>query len=138
LTPTQAATTSYFGRISTTENTLFSFDIPASTSGKTCNLIFLLPQHADLKTSDYNFTLANPSSSEGSFNFASLLSSPEQGVTWNSSPTVKDDFGTTEVKAGGKYAIWSGSCPAGQRVGYEVWTCDGSELNWFEDYNPAA
>lgn len=130
--PTKAYGTSYNGQLSSTLSTLFNFDIPASYAGKTCSLVFLLPEKKDLETSD--FTL----SGAGGIAVSKLSAPAEEGTTYESVPESKGEVGGVEsVVPGGAWVVASAACEAGARVGYEVKATGGLELEWFEDWNPS-
>lgn len=111
-------------------STIFDFDIPASDSGMTCSLIFLLPNHADLQTSAYSL------SGSGGLQFSLLNSPVDSGTTYALQPSVKTAYGTTTVVPGGSYGVATFPCPAGERIGVLAASCDGTELEYFQDYNP--
>ncbi|NRJ85582.1 hypothetical protein F3A95_23905, partial [Salmonella enterica subsp. enterica serovar Typhi] len=85
--PTTAGGTSYNGTFSSTVSSVFVFDIPASDSGKTCSLVFLLPSQGDLVTSA--FTL----SGSGSLNFARLVGPATEQTSYSNVPAVAKDLG---------------------------------------------
>jgi Ubiquitin 3 binding protein But2 C-terminal domain len=129
--PGKAYGTSYSGAVTRGDiRSIFNFDIPASDAGKTCSLIFLFPRQDQLKTS--SFTI----SGDGNIDFASLAGPANEGTTYNTAPAVSKDFGTFNVSPGNSYTIASFDCPAGTRQGYEM-TASGTDLNYFQDYNPA-
>lgn len=130
--PTTAHGTSYNGQLSSTLSTLFNFDIPASYAGKTCSLVFLLPEKKDLETSD--FTLAGA----GGIAVSKLAKPAEEGTTYASVPASAGAVGKVEsVVPGNAWVVASAACEAGARVGYEVKATGGLELEWFEDWNPS-
>lgn len=130
--PSKAYGTSYNGQLSSTLSTLFNFDVPASYAGKTCSLVFLLPEKKDLETSD--FTLAGA----GGIAVSKLAAPAEEGTTYESVPASAGEVGKVEsVTPGGAWVVASAACEAGARVGYEVKATGGLELEWFEDWNPS-
>ncbi|KAL6876977.1 ubiquitin 3 binding protein But2 C-terminal domain-containing protein [Trichoderma novae-zelandiae] len=131
--PDKAPGTSYFGEVSSTVSSIFNFDIPLSDKGKRCSLVFLFPEQKDLQTSSFTF------SGSGALDFAWLGKPASQGTTWNSRPGEKQDLGTTTVAPGHSYVISTFACPAGQAVAFGISAADGggSEVRWFQDYNPA-
>ncbi|KAL7821831.1 ubiquitin 3 binding protein But2 C-terminal domain-containing protein [Trichoderma gracile] len=131
--PDRAPGTSYFGEVSSTVSSIFNFDIPAGDKGKKCSLVFLFPEQKDLQTSSFTF------SGTGALEFAWLDEPANQGTTWNNKPGVKKDFGTTTVAPGNNYVISTFECPAGEAVAFGVSAAKGggSEIRWFEDFNPA-
>ncbi|PYH92886.1 hypothetical protein BO71DRAFT_485085 [Aspergillus ellipticus CBS 707.79] len=129
--PDTAFGTQFFGTVSSTVSTIFNFDIPSSDSGKTCSLIFLLPNKDQLETSSYTF------SGDGKVDFSLLESAASQSTTYNTVPSVKQDYGDFTLSSGNSYLISSFSCPAGETVSYEMKEAGSTYLNFFEDYNPS-
>ncbi|KAL1625110.1 hypothetical protein SLS56_007538 [Neofusicoccum ribis] len=130
--PTKAHGTQYNGKVSSTVSSLFNFDIPASYAGKTCSLVFLLPNKSDLETSD--FTLAG----QGGIAVSQLAAPATEQTTYESVPAVAKEAGeVAAVTPGNGWVVASGPCAAGTRVGYEVAATGGLELEWFEDWNPS-
>ncbi|OJJ44523.1 hypothetical protein ASPZODRAFT_153460 [Penicilliopsis zonata CBS 506.65] len=129
--PKDAAGTSYYGTVSSTVSSLFNFDIPSSDSGKTCSLIFLFPEQADLETSSYTF------SGNGEINFGLLESPATSSTDYDNAPAIKTDYGVFTVAPGNSYLIATFSCPAGETVGYELKNAGTTDLNYFQDYNPS-
>ncbi|RQM05652.1 hypothetical protein DH86_00003451 [Scytalidium sp. 3C] len=130
-TPNTPAGTSYNGIISSNTSTIFNFDIPQTYSGKTCSLIFLLPQKSQLETSSYTY------SGSGSIDFAQLSGPATQSTTWNNAPKVSNDFGTFTITQGSSTLVKSFQCPAGQTVTYELSAKGDTDLNYFQDWNPS-
>ncbi|KAH8816453.1 ubiquitin 3 binding protein But2 C-terminal domain-containing protein [Xylogone sp. PMI_703] len=130
-TPNTAAGTSYFGTISSNTSSIFNFDIPQSYSGKTCSLIFLLPEKSQLETSDYTF------SGSGSIDFSQLSSVATQSTTWSNAPNVASDLGTFTITPGSSTLVKSFACPAGTAVSYELSAVGDTYLNYFQDWNPS-
>ncbi|NRK12216.1 hypothetical protein F3B08_24295, partial [Salmonella enterica subsp. enterica serovar Typhi] len=113
---------------SSTVSSVFVFDIPASDSGKTCSLVFLLPSQGDLVTSA--FTL----SGSGSLNFARLVGPATEQTSYSNVPAVAKDLGgPTSVTPGNEYVIGSGPCYAGETDTYEVSATGSLALNYFQD-----
>ena len=130
--PNTAQGTSYNGTISPSTSSIFNFDIPASDSGKTCTLVFLLPTQNKLTTSAFSL------SGTGGFDVALLKSPATVQTTYNSVPAIAKDLGgPSSVTPGSEYVIASGSCPAGSRLGYQVSATGSLNLNYFQDYNPS-
>lgn len=130
--PTKAGGTSYNGVISSTVSSIFNFDIPASDAGKTCSLVFLLPNKDQLQTSDYTL------SGTGGIQVSQLKSPATESTSFSTVPAVESDLGSTSIAAGNSYVISTFSCPAGQRVGYEFSATGSLDLEYFQDYNPSA
>lgn len=130
--PDKAGGTSYNGTISSTISSIFNFDIPQTDSGKTCTLVFLLPQQDQLTTSAFSL------SGSGGFDVAQLSSPATEQTSYNTVSSVSSDLGGPEsVTPGNEYVIASGSCAAGQGISYEVTATGGLDLNYFQDFNPS-
>ncbi|PWY86069.1 hypothetical protein BO70DRAFT_289373 [Aspergillus heteromorphus CBS 117.55] len=130
-TPDTAFGSQFFGTVSSTVSTIFNFDIPSSDAGKTCSLIFLLPNKQDLETSSYTF------SGDGKVDFSLLSSAASLKTSYSNAPSVQQDYGDFTLSPGNSYLISSFSCPAGETVSYEMKEAGSTYLNFFEDYNPS-
>jgi hypothetical protein len=91
----------------------------------------LFPKKEDLETSSYSF------SGDGKIDFAMLESAATSQTSFSNAPKVKQDYGVTTVSPGNSYLISTFQCPAGQAVGFEMKNAGSTNLNFFEDYNPA-
>lgn len=129
--PDEAAGTKFNGKVTSSVSSIFNFDIPQSDSGKTCSLVFLFPKQADLQTSSFTF------SGDGKIDFAKLSSPATSSTTFNNAPSVSKDLGTITVAPGNTYVVSTFSCPAGQRVAFEMRNAGSTSLEFFEDFNPA-
>jgi glucan endo-1,3-beta-D-glucosidase len=130
--PNKAGGTSYNGTISSTISSIFNFDIPQSYSGKTCTLVFLLPQQDKLTTSAFSL------SGSGGFDVARLSSPATEQTSFNTVPSVARDVGGPEsVTPGNEYVIASSKCFAGRRSSYKVTATGSLDLNYFQDFNPS-
>ena len=131
--PTTAGGTSYNGTFSSTVSSIFNFDIAATDSGKTCSLVFLLPNQDDLVTSA--FTL----SGSGGLDVARLESPATERTSYSTIPAVAKALGgPTSVLPGNEYVIGSGQCFAGQTLSYEVSATGSLALNYFQDSSASA
>ena len=130
--PDQAGGTSYNGTISSTISSIFNFDFPQTSAGKTCSLVFLLPEQSQLTTSAFSL------SGSGGFDVARLSSPATEQTTYNTLPSVARDVGgPSNVTPGNEYVIASGTCFAGSKVSYLVTATGSLDLNYFQDYNPS-
>ncbi len=130
---TKAGGTNYNGTFSPTVSSIFNFDIPESDSGKTCSLVFLLPNKDELVSSA--FTL----SGSGGLNVARLKSPATEQTSYNTVPSVDYDMGgPTSVTPGNEYVINSRPCSAGQTISFEVSATGSLALNYFQDSTAAA
>jgi hypothetical protein len=94
-------------------------------------LVFLFPRKEDLQTASFNF------SGDGAIDFSELQSSANAETSFSSAPGLKTDFGVTKVSPGNSYTIATFGCPAGQTVAFEMKNAGSTDLNYFEDWNPA-
>lgn len=129
--PNTAAGTSFNGQVTSTISSIFNFDIPQSDSGKTCSLVFLFPEKANLETSSFTF------SGDGQIDFAQLSMAATTSTTFNNAPSVSHDLGDITVSPGNSYVVSTFSCPAGQTVAFEMKNAGSTNLEFFEDFNPA-
>ncbi|KAK0387170.1 hypothetical protein NLU13_5483 [Sarocladium strictum] len=130
--PSSAPSSSLFGEVSSTISSVFNFDIPYSDSGKTCSLVFLFPEQADLETSSYTF------SGSGGVEFWKLSSPAVEGQTsYDNCPAPSGSLGSVTLAPGNSYVVSTFACPAGERIGFEM-TAEGStSFRYFQDYNPS-
>ena len=129
--PTKAVGTSYFGEVSSSISSIFNFDIPASDSGKTCSLVFLLPTQAQLTTSSFNM------SGNGGLACSLLNGVATSTTSFSNAPSVKNDYGVTIIAPGNSYSIATFPCPAGRAISVELKASGDIFLNYFQDYNPS-
>lgn len=122
--------TSYNGKIDSDVSTIFNFDIPSSYTG-TCSLVFLFPKQDQLETSSFTF------SGDGKFDFAQLSKVATQSTTYGNQGSVKTDYGVQTATPGSAVVVSTFACPAGQAVSYEISSASGSNLEFFQDYNPS-
>jgi hypothetical protein len=128
--PNTAKGTSFDGTITSTVSSIFNFDIPAADSGKTCSLVFLFPNQAQLQTSSYTI------SGDGKVDIAWLASPATSSTTFSNAPGVKQDLGGFTFAPGNSYSITSFSCPAGQRIAFEIKNAGTTDFTYFQDFNP--
>ncbi|KAJ5809528.1 uncharacterized protein N7503_001746 [Penicillium pulvis] len=129
--PNKASGTSFNGEVTSSISSIFNFDIPQSDSGKTCSLVFLFPNKADLETSDFTF------SGDGKIDIAQLSETATKSTTFNNAPSVSNDLGEFTVSPGHSYAIESFSCPAGKAIAFEISNAGSTDLTFFQDFNPS-
>lgn len=128
--PDQSYGTSYNGMMNESMSSMFNFDIPNSYKGKTCSLVFMLPNKGDLETSDYSFN------GEGSISVDHMSSVCKESTTWNSSPKSDNHMGNFSPQPDNSYTVWTGECPAGTTQSYEMSAEGGLNMEFFQDYNP--
>jgi hypothetical protein len=129
--PDSAPGTSFNGTVSSTISSAFNFDIPSSDAGKTCSLVFLFPELHQLETSSFSF------SGDGKIDFAQLSAAVDESTSFSNLPSVSKDFGDITVSPGNSYVVSTFACPAGQTVAYEMKASSGTDLNFFQDWNPS-
>ncbi|KAL8801693.1 MAG: hypothetical protein Q9182_004287 [Xanthomendoza sp. 2 TL-2023] len=130
--PDKALGPSYDGRVSPTVSSLFNIDFPTSLAGKTCSLVFLFPKRDQLQTSNYTL------SGNGGITVDLLKGPADTATTYNNQPesraTVKS---IPDLQPGNSYIIGSGTCFAGERIGYKVNATGSLDLDYFQDFNPS-
>jgi hypothetical protein len=109
--------------------TIFNFDVQADYAGKTCSVIFLLPQKWQLETSTYSYK------GEGNLSFFKLDEPATAKTTWNSR-SHGQELGKKPIKPGQKIHVWSGPCQAGEKVAFAACADGTLELEYFQDFNP--
>ncbi|KAI9933688.1 hypothetical protein MW887_004759 [Aspergillus wentii] len=129
--PNTALGTQFNGTVTSTISTIFNFDIPQSTSGKTCSLVFLFPSQANLVTSSFRF------SGDGKVNFAKLSKAADTSTTFNNVPSVSQDLGDITISPGNSFAVSTFACPAGEAISFEMKNAGTTSLSFFEDFNPS-
>ncbi|KAG9568746.1 hypothetical protein KCU71_g7118, partial [Aureobasidium melanogenum] len=131
--PSTSYGTQYDAYLSSSNSTIFNFDIPSSYAGKQCTVIFLLPNKSQLATSD--FTL----SGAGGIKFDQLTSPAPLSVTYATCPAVKTTLDTIDsVTPGNSYVVSSGACQAGSTISILASATGSLNLEYFEDWNPSA
>jgi hypothetical protein len=139
--PDEAFGNSLSANISYIRSTLFNFDIPSTAPYTgTCSLIFLFPYGSDLDPSagKYYFSgLEQETYQNGGIGFAQLEGIATANTTFNTTPSVKQDFGKTLVAPGNAYTISTFPCQVGQTVTYQASSVNMTELDYFQDSAPS-
>lgn len=133
--PDHAFNNSLVASISSTNTTLFRFDIPPEYNG-TCALLFLFPYGTDLDPTAGKYYFSGTEAEigkGGGLNFALLSGNAEEGTTFANAPAVADDYGKTQIFPGEKYLISKFACPSGRRVTYAVASRGEVELDYFQN-----
>jgi hypothetical protein len=128
--PNKAYGSSYNAYTSDVKSTIFNFDLPKSYEGKTCSLFFMLPNHEDLKTSNYTL------SGSGTVHFDLLLSTATADTTNTNQPSKALHLNNFPLVAGTTYWIADHPCPGGESVAFEM-SASGVDLEYFQDWNPS-
>ncbi|PPJ60617.1 hypothetical protein CBER1_03621 [Cercospora berteroae] len=125
--------TQYNATISSSKSTIFSFDIPANYSEKTCSVVFLFPKQEDLETSAFTFN------GQGSINFSELSTGVTEQTSKDTAPSKKQDLGKVENVQPGQegHVISTGKCEAGKTIAVQAEAANGLELEFFQDWNPS-
>jgi len=124
--PQDAYGTQYDGQVAPNSNsTFFMFDIPLSDTGKSCELVFFLPDQS--QSQQYSF------SGGGNVDFA-LTGPPTVLTTYANAPNVTADYGTFKLSPGNAYNIANFPCPAGDRLGFKMSSND-TTFTYFQDYS---
>ncbi|KAG9695510.1 hypothetical protein KCU95_g13497, partial [Aureobasidium melanogenum] len=125
--------TQYDAYLSSSNSTVFNFDIPSSYSGKQCSVIFLLPNKDQLVTSDFTMSGA------GGIKFDQLSSPAPLDVSYATCPAPKGTLGMVDnVMPGNSYVVSTGACQAGSTISILASATGSLNLEWFEDWNPSA
>ncbi|KAL4894387.1 ubiquitin 3 binding protein But2 C-terminal domain-containing protein [Aspergillus ambiguus] len=129
--PNTAFGTQFNGTITSTVSSIFNFDIPQSDSGKTCSLIFLFPRKGDLQTSSFSF------GGDGKVNVAKLSEAASVTTTFSNAPPISQNLGDIMISPGNSFVISTFSCPAGEKIAFEMRNTGTTDLSFFQDFNPA-
>ncbi|RAO71431.1 uncharacterized protein BHQ10_007443 [Talaromyces amestolkiae] len=129
--PNKVAGTSFNGTITSTISSIFNFDFLPNSANKQCSLVFLFPTQDKLETSAFTF------SGDGAIRFLELQAPASSSTSFSNAPQIKVDFGVTTVSPGNTYTIATFACPAGQTVAFELKNAGSTNLDFFEDFNPA-
>ncbi|KAJ5683486.1 hypothetical protein N7462_006651 [Penicillium macrosclerotiorum] len=129
--PDTAFGTQFNGTVTSDISSIFNFDIPQSDSEKTCSLVFLFPHKADLETSSFTFT------GDGKIDFAELSAPASSTTTFKNAPDISNDLGEIQISPGNSFVVSTFTCPAGKTVAFEMSTSGDTDLDFFQDFNPA-
>ncbi|KAK6000490.1 hypothetical protein QM012_003736 [Aureobasidium pullulans] len=131
--PSTSYGTQYDAYLSSSNSTVFNFDIPSSYAGKQCTVIFLLPNKSQLVTSDFTM------SGSGGIKFDQLTSPAPLSVSYATCPAVKSELGmVNNVTPGNSYVVSSGACQAGSTISILASATGSLNLEYFQDWNPSA
>ncbi|KAF2020199.1 hypothetical protein BU24DRAFT_448532 [Aaosphaeria arxii CBS 175.79] len=92
----------------------FNFDVHTRFSGKTCSVIFFLPEHEKLQTSSYELK------GSGGLVFAALDKPMDHETSWSTKPGITDVIKIQPLSEGAQYHVFTTACPAGKTVGYGI------------------
>ncbi|KAI9716202.1 MAG: hypothetical protein M1828_000428 [Chrysothrix sp. TS-e1954] len=129
--PDKVYANSLNGTVTGTIQSVFNFDIPLSTAGMDCSLVFLFPQKSKLQTSSFSF------SGPGLFEFDMLAKPIVEGQAYQDLAPVYKDYGVTKMAPGNSYVIDTFKCPADQRIGFRMGASANTKLSYFQDFNPS-
>ena len=125
--PSTSYGTQYNAYLSSSNSTVFNFDIPSSYAGKQCSVVFLFPKKSDLQTSDFTM------SGSGGIKFDQLTSPAPLSVSYASCPAVKSNLGSVaSVTPGNSYVVSTGACAAGTTLSILASSTGGLSLSYFE------
>lgn len=125
--PNKVIGNAYTAQISPTRSTLFTFDVPPSTSSQTCNLTFAVPP-----AFDPTYIAPLNIAASGGLSVSSL------GKSVNAAIGANLVVGTVpNLIPGNKYTLASAPCEAGQRVGYKADSLNGLDITFFQMASPA-
>ncbi|OKL56675.1 hypothetical protein UA08_08253 [Talaromyces atroroseus] len=129
--PSKAPGTSYNGTITSSISSIFNFDFGQNVTNKQCSLVFLFPTQDQLETSAFSFK------GDGAIKFSQLEAPASNQTSSSNAPDVKVDYGVTNVSPGHSYTITNFACPVGETLAFELKNAGSTDLNYFEDFNPA-
>jgi len=121
---------SYEGVVSPTISSLFNFDIPASYTGKTCNLVFLLPN------SSQQWRPTTLVKSPGGITIQQLSTPASASSTFLNTPAGKIIGSVGHIEVGHGYTITSGPCGPAKTVGYRIDSVNGLDMHLFQSISP--
>lgn len=117
------------GRVSRSDiQTIFNFDIPASSTDKICSLVFLFPRQDQLITSSFMIN------GDGNVGFTSLAGVVDQETTYNNTPEVARDLGVLNLSPGNSYTVATFDCPAGTTQSYAM-SAPGTDFHYSQSYS---
>ncbi|KAI9682072.1 MAG: hypothetical protein M1817_000126 [Caeruleum heppii] len=119
-----------FPEITPTVSTIFNFDLPPTTAGHICSVVFLFPLQHELQTSSYDFH------GNGKVHFSFLDGVANHETTVANAPPIHHEYGAPTITPGGSYLIASYPCPAGERISIKAAASGDTHLKYFQDYNP--
>ncbi|KAF2463667.1 glycoside hydrolase [Lindgomyces ingoldianus] len=131
INPDKVVGNNYVARISPRESTLFNFDIPPEHSGKTCNVIFILPKDTKEWWSGYRMW------APGGISVFQLQNPAQDTTSANKVGNVKLIGTINQLNLGSGKVIRSAPCEAGKKVGYQVDSVGGLDLQYFQTKEPA-
>lgn len=129
--PTKIIGNGYIAQLSPTISTVFVYDVSPAHQGRTCTLAFLVPPAFD-----------NPDIAPvrirvpGGINVSRLSNQISAGMSANDVGDSSLVGGVALVQPGYQYNLDSVPCEAGQRVGYQVDSLYGLDMDWFQMTNP--
>ncbi|KAF2003008.1 hypothetical protein P154DRAFT_429651, partial [Amniculicola lignicola CBS 123094] len=120
----------YVAQISSEFSSLFNFDVPSDTAGKTCNLFF----HLSKQTNE----LWDPLKlfSPGGISVLRLQNYATADSTYGSAVVGRCVGNVESLTQGQGHLISSAPCEAGTTVGYRVDALGGLKLEFFQLNNP--
>jgi hypothetical protein len=125
--PSTSYGTQYFAYLSSSNSTIFNFDIPSSYAGKQCSVIFLFPKQSELQTSSFTMSGA------GGIKFDQLTSAAPLNVNYATCPAVKTNLGmVANATPGNSYMVATGACQAGTTMSILASSTGGLSLSYFE------
>ncbi|OTB12534.1 hypothetical protein K445DRAFT_320976 [Daldinia sp. EC12] len=117
--PNKAYGSSTSGEVSSTISSIFRFHVPSSDAGKTCKLVFFLPN----KTEDASTKLVG----SGAIEFSRLDGGVDLDTTQNNLPDMAQSYNRLAVAPGNAYTIESFTCPSDEDVVVELSSAPGSQ-----------
>ncbi|KAF2742915.1 hypothetical protein M011DRAFT_252201 [Sporormia fimetaria CBS 119925] len=121
----------YTARLTPTYSTLFNFDVHPEHAGKTCSLVFYLPNSPHGRWRHYDYKAS------GGIRVSQLENIATAASTWANVGGVRP-VGTVAQLGFGGNLVTEFPCPAGRTVGYRVDSINGLDLGYFQMVRPAS
>ncbi|KAL1643095.1 hypothetical protein SLS58_005064 [Diplodia intermedia] len=126
--PDFAPGTSLFGTVSKTVKTYFNFDIPSKYVGKSCAVVFMLPQQSQLETSSFEL--------KGSGHvFGGWTKEVSKETTFNTAPEGLKSKVSGTLRPGQSYVFGRTQCKPGVMT-FVMEGASDTYFKWFQDFNP--
>ncbi|KAI9047299.1 hypothetical protein LZ554_008747 [Drepanopeziza brunnea f. sp. 'monogermtubi'] len=133
--PSQSLGNSSLATISTTNTTLFNFDIPSSYTGS-CSLLFLFPYMSEMSPSAGAYKYSGQEQvvyQNGGLNFALLDGIANAETTFTSTPPVKADYGKVAILPGNRYTVATFPCQSGTPITIQVRSVNNTSLRYSQN-----
>lgn len=113
--------TGYYGCLSSTASTVFTFDIPSSYANRTCSIIFLL-------STSQRYTITG----SGGLTVSLLSSTINAAISYAALENATKVGGVDDVVPGTNAVMWSQQCEAGSRQSILLQATGSLNLTYFQ------